>query len=795
MILDLRAPSPSPTRPEALTRWSTSTTLRAGHRLPGQGGAPGDPAGRAAGRPRRPRRGARWRAGCETLRGLLREHPNTALFVARDAAEARRFWADRKRLGAIAARTNAFKLNEDVVLPLAALAEFARCVDATNVAEERAQLRFVERAEELLRGGAAGRGRLAGRAASRRACALCAGARGARAGRRRRSCGAWPCSQELRAELAGPPARRAGAGRGARPASTPRARPAHRARHPHARRRRQRAREHARDLQRPGRCCAASTPWSTGSWSRWSGSAAWSPASTASASPSSSTWPRSGSTRWRPTGATVDPGGLMNPGQARGPGRPRPGLHPLLQPARAGGAASCSTASSSALAGPSPTASAAASASPTAASTTPARGLFFHPRNKNLAIGALDRGPALRRAARAEHRLRAAAPPGGGRRPLHHLPQVPGALPGLHRHRRGQRARARDPGRLRLQAGLAGDPRHAPLPRHPLAGRQPAPPRRPGPARRRAAAGRLRAGAAGAPRDRGGRPTRSAAPLARAGPSRPGRSARSLPGCEPEQALLLEPEGEARRTVFYFPGCGSERLHGPIGEAALHLLLRTGTRVVLPPPFLCCGFPAHANARTAVHARTALRDTILFSQIREMLGYLAFDALRGELRHLPRGAAAMGADRHLRRAGRGRRRASRWRRAAGRAGESRCSTTPLPRLARRPGREVAARPSGAASARGRRALLLRGRHPGALPPGHRRRHAGAEAARALRSPGRRRPATVLTNCPSCLQGLGRCASLGVRPRHLAVHLAERLDGPGWAERFRVPAARAQAVRY
>ena len=60
--------------------------------------------------------------------------------------------------------------------------------------------------------------------------------------------------------------------------------------------------------------------------------------------------------------------------------------------------------------------------------------------------------------------------------------------------------------------------------------------------------------------------------------------------------------------------------------AALHVLLKLGTRVVLPPPFLCCGFPAHANAKTEQHSRQVLRDTILFSQIREMFSYLEFDA-------------------------------------------------------------------------------------------------------------------------------------------------------------------------
>src|SRR3982751_4682400 len=45
----------------------------------------------------------------------------------------------------------------------------------------------------------------------------------------------------------------------------------------------------------------------------------------------------------------------------------------------------------------------------------------------------------------------------------------------------------------------------------------------------------------------------------------------------------------------------------------------SGPRVVLPPPYLCCGFPAYANARTEQHGRMVLRDTIVFSQIREML--------------------------------------------------------------------------------------------------------------------------------------------------------------------------------
>jgi len=72
---------------------------------------------------------------------------------------------------------------------------------------------------------------------------------------------------------------------------------------------------------------------------------------------------------------------------------------------------------------------------------------------------------------------------------------------------------------------------------------------------------------------------------------------------------------------------------------------------------------------------------------------------------------------------------------------------------------------------------------------HRKREALAEAM------GGRGSATVLTNCPSCLQGLGRNRDAGVEAKHLAVALAERLSGPRWLETFRAQAARATAVSF
>ncbi|MBU4318804.1 MAG: DUF3683 domain-containing protein [Proteobacteria bacterium] len=90
-------------------------------------------------------------------------------------------------------------------------------------------------------------------------------------------------------------------------------------------------------------------------------------------------------------------------------------------------------------------------------------------------------------------------------------------------------------------------------------------------------------------------------------------------------ALVVSPEGDVGATVFYFPGCGSERLHSDIALSALYLLLDAGIRVVFPPPYLCCGFPARANAKADLCNRQELNNTIILNQIRSMLGPMTFD--------------------------------------------------------------------------------------------------------------------------------------------------------------------------
>jgi Fe-S oxidoreductase len=68
---------------------------------------------------------------------------------------------------------------------------------------------------------------------------------------------------------------------------------------------------------------------------------------------------------------------------------------------------------------------------------------------------------------------------------------------------------------------------------------------------------------------------------------------------------------------------------------------------------------------------------------------------------------------------------------------------------------------------------------------------------ALREALAHRPArkTMLTNCPSCLQGLGRQAALGVTVSHLAVSLAEAAGGPNWLREFEGLTRRSEIVTF
>jgi len=54
-------------------------------------------------------------------------------FIAVSPEARKRFWLDRARTAAIAKHTNAFKINEDVVIPLESLGEYSNGIDRINI--------------------------------------------------------------------------------------------------------------------------------------------------------------------------------------------------------------------------------------------------------------------------------------------------------------------------------------------------------------------------------------------------------------------------------------------------------------------------------------------------------------------------------------------------------------------------------------------------------------------------------------------------------------------------------------
>ncbi|MBO1923594.1 DUF3683 domain-containing protein [Thiomicrorhabdus sp. 6S3-12] len=74
--------------------------------------------------------------------------------------------------------------------------------------------------------------------------------------------------------------------------------------------------------------------------------------------------------------------------------------------------------------------------------------------------------------------------------------------------------------------------------------------------------------------------------------------------------------------VFYFPGCGSERLFSDISMATLAMLSETGAQTILPPGYLCCGYPQTAAGQADKGAQITAENRALFHRVANTLNYL-----------------------------------------------------------------------------------------------------------------------------------------------------------------------------
>jgi len=74
--------------------------------------------------------------------------------------------------------------------------------------------------------------------------------------------------------------------------------------------------------------------------------------------------------------------------------------------------------------------------------------------------------------------------------------------------------------------------------------------------------------------------------------------------------------------VFYFPGCGSERLFGQVGLATQAMLYQIGAITVLPPGYLCCGYPQTAAGEAEKGQKISTDNRVLFHRVANTLNYL-----------------------------------------------------------------------------------------------------------------------------------------------------------------------------
>ncbi|WDP88329.1 MAG: DUF3683 domain-containing protein [Desulfobacter sp.] len=266
-----------------------------------------------------------------------------------------------------------------------------------------------------------------------------------------------------------------------------------------------------------------------------------------------------------------------------------------------------------------------------------------------------------------------------------------------------------------------------------------------------------------------------------------------LPRTGRNQAVMLEPDGDILSTVFYFPGCGSERMFSRISMASIYLLLSQGHRVVLPPPYLCCGYPLKVNARKKEFDKVFLENIIIMTQIRDMFNDLKFAACIVSCGTCMETITDLGthdvfdadildiSDYIL-------------------AGNPEFIAPLEPSLYHAPCHD---------SLKDRAPDLLTGAGMDITSVPHCCSEAGTlslsrpdishamflrkqEAIANAQGPqGRRRK--ILTNCPSCIQGLGR--QKNVTPVHLAEELACLIGGKNWHKRFKKLVSGSEVVTF
>ena len=254
--------------------------------------------------------------------------------------------------------------------------------------------------------------------------------------------------------------------------------------------------------------------------------------------------------------------------------------------------------------------------------------------------------------------------------------------------------------------------------------------------------------------------------------------------------ILRDPAKANGRAVFYFPGCGSERLFSQVGLATQAMLYELGVNVVLPPTYLCCGYPSTAGGDHVKGDQITYDNRVLFHRVRNALSYLDFEAVivscgtcydqleRYELEQVFPGAPLIDIHEYLMDQGV---------KVDHVSGVEYMYHVPCHSPLKRHGTQAAIGSLlGAEAVKSEEccgeAGTLAVAHPAIAGKIRMRKEEQMEQAKA-QMPGVDKQ-KILTSCPSCLQGLSRLeGTTDVEADYIVVELARHLHGEDWQQQF------------
>ncbi|MBI1892422.1 MAG: DUF3683 domain-containing protein [Burkholderiales bacterium] len=106
----------------------------------------------------------------------------------------------------------------------------------------------------------------------------------------------------------------------------------------------------------------------------------------------------------------------------------------------------------------------------------------------------------------------------------------------------------------------------------------------------------------------------------------PKKTARALLDIEDDKVIpiIRDPKKTSAdsEAVFYFPGCGSERLFSQVGLATQAMLWHVGVQTVMPPSYLCCGYPQRGSGDYDKSEKMITDNRVLFHSMANTLHYL-----------------------------------------------------------------------------------------------------------------------------------------------------------------------------